>query len=64
MNIVVATQLLAPDPRPHRVGWIAYVVIGALAGWMAGKFVKGGGSGILLEHRHRASSARSSAGSC
>lgn len=29
-------------------GWIGYVIIGALAGWIAGKIVKGGGSGILM----------------
>lgn len=30
------------------VGWIGYIIIGALAGWIAGKLVKGGGSGLLM----------------
>ena len=30
------------------VGWIGYIIIGAIAGWIAGKIVKGGGSGILM----------------
>ena len=30
---------------PH--GFIAWLIIGALAGWLAGMFVKGGGFGLL-----------------
>lgn len=41
------TQFLAFSP-PTSVSWIAYIVIGGIAGWLAGKIVKGGGSGILL----------------
>jgi uncharacterized membrane protein YeaQ/YmgE (transglycosylase-associated protein family) len=48
MNIVAATQVLALAP-PTAVGWIAYVVIGGIAGWLAGKFVKGAGQGILID---------------
>jgi uncharacterized membrane protein YeaQ/YmgE (transglycosylase-associated protein family) len=29
------------------VGLIGFVVIGMLAGWLAGKFLKGGGFGLL-----------------
>ncbi len=35
-------------PTLTSVGWIGYIIIGAIAGWIAGKIVKGGGSGILL----------------
>lgn len=30
------------------VGWIGYIIIGALAGWIAGKLMKGSGSGLLM----------------
>ena len=30
------------------VGWIGYIIIGGIAGWVASKVVKGGGSGILM----------------
>lgn len=30
------------------VGWVAYIIIGGIAGWLAGKFIKGRGQGILL----------------
>ncbi|OBA57997.1 hypothetical protein A5647_22455 [Mycobacterium sp. 1100029.7] len=42
-----ASQYLALSP-PTAVSWIAYVIIGGIAGWIAGKIVKGGGAGILL----------------
>ena len=30
------------------MGIIAYLIIGALAGWLAGNFMKGSGSGLLM----------------
>lgn len=49
MNVIAATEFLAARSSTlTSVGWIGYVIIGALAGWIAGKIVKGGGSGILL----------------
>ena len=47
MEIMATTQLLALSP-PTAVSWFAYIVIGGVAGWAAGKIVKGSGSGILL----------------
>ncbi len=44
---MAATEYLAFAP-PTAVSWLAYVVIGGIAGWIAGKIVKRGGSGILL----------------
>jgi uncharacterized membrane protein YeaQ/YmgE (transglycosylase-associated protein family) len=41
------TEILALAP-PTTVSWFAYIVIGGIAGWLAGKIVKGGGQGILL----------------
>lgn len=48
MDVVAATQFLAWSP-PTAVSWIAYIIIGGIAGWLAGKIVRGGGSGILLD---------------
>ncbi len=47
MDVTAATQYLAFAP-PTAVSWVAYIIIGAIAGWLAGKIVKGGGSGILM----------------
>ena len=49
MNVMAATEFLARSTTlSQEVGWIGYIVIGAIAGWIAGKIVKGGGSGILM----------------
>ncbi|MDT5347315.1 MAG: hypothetical protein QOH91_602 [Mycobacterium sp.] len=47
MTVMAAAQYLAFAP-PTAVSWLAYIIIGGIAGWIAGKIVKGGGSGILL----------------
>jgi uncharacterized membrane protein YeaQ/YmgE (transglycosylase-associated protein family) len=47
MNMIASTEYLAVAP-PTAVSWVAYIIIGGIAGWLAGKIVKGGGSGILL----------------
>ena len=41
-------EILARSSTVTSVGWIGYIIIGAIAGWLAGKIVKGGGSGILM----------------
>jgi uncharacterized membrane protein YeaQ/YmgE (transglycosylase-associated protein family) len=48
MDVLAATELLARSSTLTSVGWIGYIIIGAIAGWIAGKIVKGGGSGILM----------------
>ena len=48
MDIVAATDYLARSTTQTSVGWIGYIIIGAIAGWLAGKIVKGSGSGILM----------------
>jgi len=48
MEVVAATEFLARSSTLTSVGWIGYIIIGAIAGWLAGKIVKGGGSGILM----------------
>jgi uncharacterized membrane protein YeaQ/YmgE (transglycosylase-associated protein family) len=48
MNVLAATEFLARSTTLTSVGWIGYIIIGAIAGWIAGKIVKGGGSGILM----------------
>ena len=45
----VAVDVLAErSTTTTSVGIIGYIIIGAIAGWIAGKLVKGGGSGILM----------------
>lgn len=48
MDVVAATEFLARSTTLTSVGVIGYIIIGALAGWIAGKIVKGAGSGILM----------------
>ena len=48
MDVMAATEFLARSTTLTSVGWIGYIINGALAGWIAGKIVKGGGSGILM----------------
>ncbi|WP_166905073.1 GlsB/YeaQ/YmgE family stress response membrane protein [Mycobacterium sp. DL440] len=48
MDLMAATEILARSSTLTSVGWIGYIIIGAIAGWIAGKIVKGGGSGILM----------------
>ena len=47
MDVMAATQYLAFSP-PTAVSWVAYIIIGGIAGWIAGKIVKGSGSGIIV----------------
>jgi uncharacterized membrane protein YeaQ/YmgE (transglycosylase-associated protein family) len=48
MDVMAATQSLALS-TPTAVSWLAYIIIGGIAGWVASKIVRGGGSGILLD---------------
>ena len=48
MDIIAATDFLARSSTLTSVGWICYIIIGALAGWIGSKIVKGGGSGLLM----------------
>ena len=48
MTILAATEVLARSTTLTNVGWIGYIIIGAIAGRIAGKIVKGSGSGILM----------------
>jgi uncharacterized membrane protein YeaQ/YmgE (transglycosylase-associated protein family) len=48
MDMIAATEFLARSTTLTSVGWIGYIIIGAIAGWIAGKLVKGSGSGILM----------------
>ncbi|QLL05166.1 GlsB/YeaQ/YmgE family stress response membrane protein [Mycobacterium vicinigordonae] len=48
MDVLAATEYLARSSTLTSVGVVGYIIIGALAGWIAGKIVKGGGSGILM----------------
>ena len=43
-----ATEILARSSTLTSVGWIGYIIIGAIAGWIAGKIVRGSGDGILM----------------
>lgn len=46
--ISAATVLADRSTTLTSVGWLGYIIIGAIAGWIAGKIVKGSGSGILM----------------
>ena len=48
MDVLAATEYLARSTTLTSVGWIGYIIIGGIAGWIAGKIVKGSGSGILM----------------
>jgi len=48
MDALAATEFLARSTTQTSAGWIGYIIIGAIARWIAGKIVKGGGSGILM----------------
>ena len=48
MNVIAATETLVAAGQFETVSWFAYIIIGGIAGWLAGKIVKGGGSGILM----------------
>ncbi|WP_445165242.1 GlsB/YeaQ/YmgE family stress response membrane protein [Mycolicibacterium sp. Dal123E01] len=48
MDMLAATEFLARSTTLTSVGWIGYIIIGALAGWIAGKIVDGEGAGILM----------------
>lgn len=48
MNVIAATEYLARSTTFTSVGLIGYLIIGGLAGWAAGKIIKGGGFGILM----------------
>jgi uncharacterized membrane protein YeaQ/YmgE (transglycosylase-associated protein family) len=50
MDIMATTEYLALNLNGKTgIGWFGYIIIGGIAGWLAGKFVKGGGSGILMD---------------
>jgi uncharacterized membrane protein YeaQ/YmgE (transglycosylase-associated protein family) len=40
MNPVAATEFLARSTTLTSVGWIGYIIIGAIAGWLAGIAMK------------------------
>jgi uncharacterized membrane protein YeaQ/YmgE (transglycosylase-associated protein family) len=48
MDVMAATQFLALS-TPTAVSWLAYIIIGGIAGLLASKIVRGGGSGILVD---------------
>ncbi len=48
MTTTAATEFLARSTTLTSVGWIGYIVIGALAGWIAGLIMKTK-EGLLLD---------------
>jgi uncharacterized membrane protein YeaQ/YmgE (transglycosylase-associated protein family) len=40
MDTLAATEFLARSTTLTSVGWIGYIIIGAIAGWIAGKIMK------------------------
>ena len=31
------------------MGWLAWIIVGLIAGWLAGKVMKGGGYGVVMD---------------
>jgi len=31
------------------MGWLAWIIVGLIAGWLAGKVMQGGGYGVLMD---------------
>ncbi|AQA05335.1 hypothetical protein BVC93_26420 [Mycobacterium sp. MS1601] len=46
--VAESVDILARSTTTTSVGLIGYIIIGGLAGWVASKIMKGGGSGILM----------------
>jgi len=44
----MAGSYLAALSTPTSVSWLAYIVIGGIAGWLASRIMNRGASGILL----------------
>jgi uncharacterized membrane protein YeaQ/YmgE (transglycosylase-associated protein family) len=40
MDVMAATEFLARSTTLTSVGWIGYIIIGAIAGWIAGMIMK------------------------
>jgi uncharacterized membrane protein YeaQ/YmgE (transglycosylase-associated protein family) len=45
------------------MGFLTWIVVGLVAGWLAGKVMKGGGYGVLIDIVSASSAALSEAGS-
>lgn len=48
MNVLAATEFLARSSTLTSVGWIGYIIIGAIAGFIAGKVMKSP-HGLLID---------------
>ncbi|ART69825.1 GlsB/YeaQ/YmgE family stress response membrane protein [Mycobacterium dioxanotrophicus] len=49
MDVMATTEFLALNlDGKTGIGWLGYIVIGGIAGWLASKFVQGRGQGILM----------------
>jgi uncharacterized membrane protein YeaQ/YmgE (transglycosylase-associated protein family) len=48
MNVIAATEVFARSTTLTSVGWVGYIIIGALAGWIAGMIMKTK-EGLLLD---------------
>ena len=48
MIVMAATEILARSTTLTSVGWIGYIIIGALAGWIASRIMKTR-EGLLLD---------------
>jgi uncharacterized membrane protein YeaQ/YmgE (transglycosylase-associated protein family) len=40
MNVMAATEFVARSTTLTSVGWVGYIIIGAIAGWIAGMIMK------------------------
>jgi uncharacterized membrane protein YeaQ/YmgE (transglycosylase-associated protein family) len=38
----------APYEKEKKMGWIAFLIVGLVAGWLAGQIMKGRGAGLIV----------------
>jgi uncharacterized membrane protein YeaQ/YmgE (transglycosylase-associated protein family) len=46
---IVADFSTSVEHRGGKMGFIAWIVVGLIAGWLAGQVMKGGGYGVLVD---------------
>src|ERR1700738_1530949 len=47
-----SARTTAPHPEPRRkitMSFLAWIIVGLIAGWLAGQVMKGGGYGVLVD---------------
>jgi uncharacterized membrane protein YeaQ/YmgE (transglycosylase-associated protein family) len=48
-SVHISVRPFQADPRRIIMGFLVWIVVGLIAGWLAGQVMKGGGYGILVD---------------